>query len=152
VASAPSSASPAAGELLRRESASLVQRLRLWTPARWAAACPPDATRGDVVLHLAQALADAAADLEDEPRRRLPRLDSDLGLPDQLAVTADDLVRAVAQAGPPVDEVARRAAAHLLLHRRALLGEDVPAGLARVLGDDVDALAAAVCDERGSQP
>ena len=32
--------------------------------------------------------------LEGEPRRALPRLDSDLALADQLAVTADDLVRA----------------------------------------------------------
>ena len=89
-------------DLLRRESRSLVQRLRLWTPARYAAAAPPWGTRGDLVLHLAQACADAAAALEGGPRRTLPRLDSDLGLADQLAVTSDDLVRA-----GPSDDVAR---------------------------------------------
>ena len=119
----------AAVELLGRESASLVQRLRLWTPQRWAAQSPPYGTRADVAFHLAQALADAAARREGQPRRPLPRLDSDLGIPDQLAVTADDLVRA----GPP-DDVAREATAHLLLHRHDLLGEAVPGGLADALG------------------
>jgi hypothetical protein len=115
--------------LLRRESRSLVQRLRLWTPARWAAAAAPFGTRADLVHHLAQSLADLAADAEGEPRRPLPRLDSDLGLPDQLAVTADDLVRAL----PPA-EAARAATLHLLAHRRDLLAEEVPAGLAAALG------------------
>ncbi len=121
-----------AAPLLRREAASLVERLRLWTPSRWAAAAPVLGTRADVVHHLAQRLADAAADLEGGPRRALPRLDSDLGLPDQLAVTADDLVRA-----RPDDVTARAATAHLLLHRWHLLGEDVPPGLAQALGRDV---------------
>lgn len=120
---------PGPTELLRRESRSLVQRLRLWTPARWAAAAPPHGSRADLVHHLAQQLADLAADLEAAPRRVLPRLDSDLGLPDQLAVTADDLVRA----GPPPEQV-QAATAHLLLHRRDLLAEDVPPGLAAALG------------------
>jgi hypothetical protein len=116
-------------DLLRRESRSLVQRLRLWTPARYAAAAPPWGTRADLVLHLAQACADAAAAVEGEPRRTVPRLDSDLGLADQLAVTSDDLVRA-----GPGDEVARQVTAHLLVHRLDLLGEDVPASLAGPLG------------------
>lgn len=115
--------------LLRRESGSLVQRLRLWTPARWAAAAEPFGTRADLVHHLAQALADLAAQAEGEPRRPLPRLDSDLGLPDQLAVTADDL----AGADPPA-EVARSATIHLLAHRRDLLGDEVPPGLVAALG------------------
>jgi hypothetical protein len=114
--------------LLRRESRSLVQRLRLWTPARWAAAAPRSGSRGDLAHHLAQSLADRAADAEAGPRRPLPRLD-DLALADQLAVTADDLVRAA-----PPGEVARAATAHLLLHRRDLLDEDVPPGLAAALG------------------
>jgi hypothetical protein len=114
--------------LLRRESRSLVQRLRLWTPARWAAGAPPHDSRADLVHHLAQDLADRAADAEGVLRRVLPRLDSDLGLPDQLAVTADDLVRAA----PPV-QVARAATAHLLAHRKDLLDEDVPAGLTAAL-------------------
>jgi hypothetical protein len=127
--------------LLAREAGSLVARLRLWTPARWAAAAPVLGTRADVVHHLAQRCADDAARLEGGPRRRLPRLDSDLALPDQLAVTADDLVRA----GPP-DALARAAALHLLWHRRHLLGDDVPAGLLARLGvADLDAEAAAAC-------
>ena len=123
-------------DVLRRESRSLVQRLRLWTPARWAAAAPPLGTRADLVHHLAQRLADAAADAEGLPRRPLPRLDGDLVLPDQLAVTADDLVRAA-----PPSQVCRTATAHLLLHRHDLLVEDVPTGLTAALGLP-DALAA----------
>lgn len=115
--------------VLARETRALVDRLRLWTPARWAAAAPVLGTRGDVVHHLAQALADAAAAAEGLPRRRLPRLDSDLALPDQLAVTGDDLMRA-----RPMGDVAREAAAHLLWHRRHLLDDDVPPGLAPALG------------------
>jgi hypothetical protein len=132
--------------LLDREARSLVQRLRLWTPARWAAAAAGGVggTRGDLAHHLAQALADAAALLEGEPRRALPRLDSDLALPDQLAVTAADLVRAA-----PPDGVARSATAHLLLHRAHLLDDAVPAGLAAALGTgDVLALGTRVCGER----
>ncbi len=116
-------------QLLRRESRSLVQRLQLWTPARYAAAAPPWGSRGDLVLHLAQACADAAAELEGEPRRTVPRLDSHLGLADQVAVTSDDLVRA-----QPDDDLARDMAAHLLVHRLDLLREDVPASLAGALG------------------
>jgi len=122
--------------LLRRESRSLVQRVRLWTPARYAAAAPVPRpggvyTRGDVVFHLAQALSDATAAREGLPARRLPRLDSDLGLADQLAVTSDDLVRA----GPDPAHTLR-AAAHLLAHRADLLDDEVPAGLAQALGLD----------------
>ena len=133
-------------ELLRRESRLLVQRLRLWTPARSAASAPPWGTRGDLVHHLAQDLADRAAHAEGGPRRLLPRLDSDLGRPDQLAVTADDLVRA----GPP-PQVAVAATAHLLAHRVELLADRVPAGLAAALGlDDVLAAGHQACnrDER----
>ncbi len=108
--------------LLAREAASFVGRLRLFTAARWQAAAPPFGTRADVVHHLAQWLADAAG----EAPVRLPRLDSDLALPDQLAVTADDLVRT----GRPADD----AVAHLLMHRAELLGEPVPAGLVAALG------------------
>ena len=99
-------------------------RLRLWTPARWAAAGPGGGTRADLVHHLAQCLADAAAAASGDAPARLPRLDSDLVLPDQLAVTADDLGRA-----RPADAVAGDAAAHLLVHRAELLDEPVPAGL-----------------------
>jgi hypothetical protein len=112
-----------AGELLAREARSLVDRLRVWNPARWAAEAPPYGTRADVVHHLAQWLADRAG----EAPVRLPRLDSDLGLPDQLAVTADDLVR--------TGRAELADVAHLLAHRADLLGEDVPALLRERLGE-----------------
>ena len=112
-----------AADLLSREARSLVERLRLWTPARWAAAAPPYGTRADLVHHLAAAFVRQAG----ETPLPLPRLDSDLALPDQLAVTADDLVRCGRADLPAV--------AHLLAHRRDLLGDDVPAGLlARLAG------------------
>ena len=135
-------------DLLRRESRSLVQRLRLWTPARYAAGAPHSGTRGDLVHHLAQSCADAAADLEGGPRRTVPRLDSDLGLADQLAVTSDDLVRA-----QPGDDLARAVTAHLLVHRLDLLGEDVPATLATALGlEDVGAAGRAHCGRTTAGP
>ncbi len=115
-------------DLLHRESRSLVQRLRLWTPARYAAAAPLHGTRGDLVHHLVQVLADGAADLQGGPRRAVPRLDTDLALADQLAVVSADLVRA-----RPPEQVARDATAHLLLARRDLLGEEVPPSLAHSL-------------------
>ena len=128
--------------LLRRESRLLVQRLRLWTPARYAASATPWGSRADVVHHLAQSLADLAASSEGRPRRALPRLETDLALPDQLAVTADDLVRAVLSA-----EVAVLATAHLLLHRTELLQDEVPAGLTAALGvDDAVAVGRDACD------
>ena len=106
--------------LLAREATSLVARLRLFTPARWAAAAPPYGTRADAVHHLAQWLADVVG----EAPVRLPRLDSDLALPDQLAVTADDLVRARLPAddagGAPAAaprRAARRAGAGRARHR-----------------------------------
>jgi hypothetical protein len=117
----------APGGLLAREAASLVARLRLFTPARWAAVAEPYGTRADLVHHLAAALVAAAA----ETRVPLPRLDSDLALPDQLAVTADDLVRA----GTGGDGVLLDQVAHLLLHRRDLLEEAVPSGLLPELGE-----------------
>jgi hypothetical protein len=110
-----------ASVLLAREARSLVDRLRVWTPTRWAAAAPPFGTRADLVHHLASSYAAASTD------RPLPRLDSDLVLPDQLAVTADDLVRS--------GRATLQHLAHLLAHRRDLLGEDVPAGLRDRLGD-----------------
>ena len=113
---------PDPAELLAREARSLVERLRLWTPERWAAAAPPYETRADVVHHLAQSFVTATG----ETTRPLPRLDTDLVLPDQLAVTADDLVRS---GRATVQHVA-----HLLVHRRDLLGEEVPPSLLAQLG------------------
>jgi hypothetical protein len=123
--------------LLDREARSFVQRLRLWTPQRWAASLPDGAGRADVLHHLVQALAD----LEGSAPVPVPRLAHDLALPDQLAVVADDLVRS-----GPAPDVAVAATAHLLLHRSDLLGDEVPPGLAAALGlDDVLAAGRAVC-------
>ena len=113
-------------DLLAREAASLVARLRLWTPARWAAEAVPYGSRADLAHHLAAWLVAAAG----EAPVPLPRLDADLALPDQLAVAADDLVRT-----RPSAAVLRDALAHLLLHRAELLGEEVPAALVRALGE-----------------
>ena len=117
-------------------------RLRLFTPARWTAAADPFGTRGDLVHHLAAALVVAARETD----RPLPRLTSDLALPDQLAVTATDLVATGA-----TPQVVRDQCAHLLLHRRDLLDEPVPAGLLGELGwPDEPALlrhARAVCGQ-----
>lgn len=112
-------------DLLAREAAALVTRLRIWAPSRWAAAALPAGTRGDLVHHLAQAFADAAGGAPV----RLPRLDNDVALPDQLAVTVDDLVRT-----GPDDPAAGTALAHLLVHRAELLAEPVPAALLAALG------------------
>lgn len=102
----------------------LVQRLRLWTPARWAAACDPWGTRADVVRHLAQWCADRAAEAEGAPRRELPVLAPDLLVVDQLAVTGDDLLRTA-----PGEDLLEEAVAHLLAHRTDLLAEEPPASL-----------------------
>ncbi len=127
---------------MRREARLLVERLRLWTPQRFAASTPPWGSRGDLVHHLAQDLVDRAALGEGAVARRLPRLDSDLALPDQLAVSADDLVRAGLSHADAV-----MAAAHLLFHRTELLDDAVPAGLARALGlEDVVSAGRRACD------
>jgi hypothetical protein len=55
--------------------------------------------RRDAVRDVVQRLADLAADLEEEPWRRVPRLEGDPSLADQLAVVGDDLARAAAASG-----------------------------------------------------
>ena len=76
----------------------------------------------------------------------MPRLDSDLGLADQLAVTAADLVGAA----PPH---AAAIAAHLLLHRTQVLDDEVPAGLAVSLGlDDVVTAGRVECERTQTGP
>ena len=79
---------PGAAEF-RSAVTRLVHRVSHWTPPRWAAS-----GRADVVHGLVQRLADLAADAEGEPRRAVPRLESDLALPDQLRVVAADLLAA----------------------------------------------------------
>jgi hypothetical protein len=110
--------------LLAKEVRSLVDRLRLWTPARWAAEAEPWGTRADLGRHLASWFADAAAAVEGSDLHDLPVLTPDLLVADQLAVTGDDLVRS----SPPAD-LCGDAVAHLLAHRFDLLGEDVPTSL-----------------------
>lgn len=127
---------------MRREARLLVDRLRLWTPARFAASAPPWGRRSDLIHHLAQDLVDRTALVEGAAARRLSRLDSDLALPDQLAVSADDLGRA-----GPSHTAAVMAAAHLLSHRIELLDDAIPAGLARALGlEDVVSAGQRACN------
>lgn len=128
-------------DLLRKEVDSLVARLRLWTPARWAAACEPWGSRADLGRHLAQSWADVAADREGQPRRRLPVLSPDLLVADQLAVTGDDLVRT-----DPEEALVADLVAHLLAHRLDLLGEDAPASLG---GADVVVRGRRLCGQAG---
>jgi hypothetical protein len=66
----------------------LLNQVGHWEQRRWAAN-----GRGDAVHALVQRLADLAADAEGRSRRPVPR-DSDLILPDQLRVMADDLIAA----------------------------------------------------------
>jgi hypothetical protein len=98
------------GDELSRAVSHLVNQVGHWTPERWsrpAAGAGPEArTRADLVYGLVQRIADRAADAEVVPRRMVPRLDSNLALPDQLRVVAADLVAA----GPLPDVVATAAA------------------------------------------
>jgi hypothetical protein len=66
----------------------LLTRIGHWDQGRWAAN-----GRADAVYALVQRLADRAADAEGRDRRPVPR-ESDLILPDQLRVMADDLLAA----------------------------------------------------------
>jgi hypothetical protein len=94
------------GDELSRAVSRLVNQVGHWTPERWsrpAAGAGPDAgTRADLVYGLVQRVADRAAHAEAVPRRLVPRLDSNLALPDQLRVVTADLVAAT----PPPDVLA----------------------------------------------
>jgi hypothetical protein len=57
---------------------------------------PP--SRADLVFGLTQEFADLCADVEGRARLRVPRLENDLALPDQLRVMVTDLIRADADA------------------------------------------------------
>ncbi|WP_347177381.1 hypothetical protein [Glycomyces sp. L485] len=65
----------------------VVEGTRHWSPARWS-----QGERAEAMHALVQALADVCADVEGEPRREVPRLPSDLSLPDQLQVVGLDLL------------------------------------------------------------
>ena len=72
----------------------LVGKVSNWTPSRWAASSSSGGSRAALLHDLVQWLADRGAVAEGQPRRQVPRLDSDLVLPDQLRVVALDLVAA----------------------------------------------------------
>jgi len=69
----------------------LLNQIGHWEPGRWSAPASTGGTRADSVYAVIQRLADLAADAERRPRRTVPR-SSDLILPDQLRVMADDLL------------------------------------------------------------
>ncbi len=82
----------------------LVHQVGHWQQPRWAAtATGGNVSRADLVHRLVQELANLAADAEGRPRRTVPRLDTDLVLPDQLRVVTADLVAA----RPSADTLAR---------------------------------------------
>jgi hypothetical protein len=85
----------------------LLKQVGHWEAGRWSApAAGGGSTRAEVVRALVQRLADHAADAEQLRTRPVPRL-ADTVLPDQLRVTADDLLAA----NPPDDVLSRATAA-----------------------------------------
>jgi hypothetical protein len=76
---------------LERAIGRVVEGTRHWSPARWRSQA--GTAKADAMHALVQALADLTADAEGRPRRAVPRLPSDLHLPDQLQVIALDLAR-----------------------------------------------------------
>ncbi|MFI2714500.1 hypothetical protein ACH495_30705 [Micromonospora sp. NPDC018662] len=83
---------------LDRAVTLLVRQVGHWQQPRWSAPAEGgNVSRADLVHKLIQELANLAADAAGEPRREVPRLPSDLALPDQLRVVAADL----ALAAPP---------------------------------------------------
>jgi hypothetical protein len=87
-----------------------------WTPSRWAASTPSGpGTRAETVHALVQRLADLEASTAGRPDRRVPRLDNDLVLADQIRVTARDLL-----AAEPPSEVLAEALEAVSAARRAL--------------------------------
>jgi hypothetical protein len=77
----------------------LLNQVGHWEQSRWWTHLPPSVvgsaltTKGDRLYVLIQHLADLGADAERRPQRPVPRL-TDLVLPDQLRVMADDLLAA----------------------------------------------------------
>jgi hypothetical protein len=70
---------------LERAIGRVVEGTRHWSPARWS-------SRAAAMHALVQALADVSAEAEGRPRRAVPRLPSDMHLPDQLQVIGLDLL------------------------------------------------------------
>ncbi len=94
----------------------LVRQVGHWEQPRWSASAEGgNVSRADLVHKLVQEIANLAADAEGEPRREVPRLGTDLVLPDQLRVVAADLV-----AADPPESVLASAAAAVAKTRAAL--------------------------------
>ncbi|WP_319462102.1 hypothetical protein [Micromonospora sp. RTP1Z1] len=101
---------------LERAVELLVRQAGHWQQPRWSAAAEGgNVSRADLMHKLVQEIANLAADAEGTPRRDVPRLGSDLVLPDQLRVVAADLLAA----GPP-DAVLARAAETVTATRSTL--------------------------------
>lgn len=79
-------------QALRRALERMLNAVSHWGPPRWKG-------RAESVHALVQRIADRAVEAEGQPRRLVPRLDSDLALPDQLRVVVADLL--AAGASPP---------------------------------------------------
>jgi hypothetical protein len=108
---------------LSRAVDDLLRRLRRWDARGWRVEAAGESpvpgvavSRAAAAHAAAQRLADLAAVAAGSPRRTVPRLDSDLALPDQLAVTAAE----VSRAGDP--EAMRAALAEIHALRARLLG------------------------------
>ncbi|WP_100447947.1 hypothetical protein [Glycomyces xiaoerkulensis] len=93
---------------LERAIGRVVEGTRHWSPARWSSGGNAEAMHA-----LVQALADLDAEAEGEPRREVPRLASDLHLPDQLQVIGLDLLDVADRLTPDqqsrIEEVIREA-------------------------------------------
>ncbi|GIH12085.1 hypothetical protein [Rugosimonospora africana] len=79
---------------LARAVDRLIDQVAQWPPSRWVALTKAGGSRAKVVHALAQRLADLEAGSTGHPRHEVPRLDNDLVLPDQVKVTARDLLAA----------------------------------------------------------
>jgi hypothetical protein len=77
----------------------LVGQVSHWTSSRWATSSAGGGSRAEVGHEFAQKLADLEALASGRPSRQVPRLASDLAIPDQWRV----LVRDLAQADPDQD-------------------------------------------------
>ena len=114
--------------LLGHELAGLLDRLATWPTSRWTGTAGPFGNRAEAVRHLADALATAAWQLESGrvgQRPTVPDLGADAVVVDQLAVTADDLDRALRERGPAgsaAGPIAAHALAEVVLHMHDLDG------------------------------
>ncbi|WP_412748502.1 hypothetical protein [Krasilnikovia sp. M28-CT-15] len=92
----------------------LLTQVGHWEQGRWWVHTPAGPTKADLTYGLVQRLADLGADAEGRLRRTVPRL-TDPVLPDQVRVTADDLL-----AAEPGEDVLEQAGAEVDALRRAL--------------------------------